>query len=899
MIEPPYYIIDICGLDGSVVERIDNPISLVAARGFNTKGTATIELPREWDSGLFKWNAQLKIWRVARNYRHNLFGDTVWFLKRFRNMVSQDMYILELEDAFSILDNYLVAYTSQTPYADKTLEEFALVNYTDYFRIDNLMKQYVRENGGASSLDWRRINPLIEVEMNQNLASHAEKQAAWTQLSAVLSDLASTSEAEGLPIFYDLIPRADGSFLFRTWTDVRGVDRGMASPDPLMLAEDNGELDEVEISDDFSNIATLCYVLGYDSGPSQVFINMESARVDENPFSRVEFTANAPDVDVESVLINEGESALHGRRPRRTISARISPLAALDYDINFSYGWRVAVQADGLTFDCHVSAVTATWREGYEDLDIRLDGSQSLWEDVYQIPNTEAEPVDPDPPNDPPVVNAGTDQSVMLADTVNLDGTVTDDGRPNPPATVTTAWTMTSGPGIATFADDTAVDTTVTFDVEGDYVLRLTADDSALTAYDEVTISVGGAWTPPLPGDGSIFYGDIAAYLVWDTDKIGRTSNLQAAPPVWEDISGTVSGVIYDVQYMIVDASTVGVWAMTDTDIFFCADILAVTPTWTSVLTIATVRATAVAPTSGNVIFGSMQHFWSAPGHLCVAMSLDTENDNYLHCYYWVTEDYGANWTAVDHTADTFGTAPNERCYYSVGRYGLASHRSEPILYCGRSNGRTGTSSGNTAVFRSDDMGYTWTLAHSFGFWNPGNSNPAILNPFPDSTDPTYLVRAGGGGTSGGDKRIYLSTDGWTNATLLTEPAGHEGGFSVNGAGAQRPNKHTLDNTHVMNLFQADSSSAADLYESYDQGANWTLLKNLNNNAITPNGWPPDVNEWVLIYATNTPHIQLTTDNFANMLDKDGNILTVFGSWSNTAPGLPGGFALPRMGSNA
>ena len=47
-----------------------------------------------------------------------------------------------------------------------------------------------------------------------------------------------------------------------------------------------------------------------------------------------------------------------------------------------------------------------------------------------------------------------------------------------------------SGPGTVTFADATAVDTTASFTVDGTYVLRLTADDSALTAFDELTVTV-------------------------------------------------------------------------------------------------------------------------------------------------------------------------------------------------------------------------------------------------------------------------------------------------------------------------------------------------------------------------------------------------------------------------
>jgi hypothetical protein len=49
---------------------------------------------------------------------------------------------------------------------------------------------------------------------------------------------------------------------------------------------------------------------------------------------------------------------------------------------------------------------------------------------------------------------------------------------------------MVSGPGPVTFGNASAVDTTASFSAEGAYVLRLTANDSALSSSDDVTITV-------------------------------------------------------------------------------------------------------------------------------------------------------------------------------------------------------------------------------------------------------------------------------------------------------------------------------------------------------------------------------------------------------------------------
>ncbi len=120
--------------------------------------------------------------------------------------------------------------------------------------------------------------------------------------------------------------------------------------------------------------------------------------------------------------------------------------------------------------------------------------------------------------NKKPSVDAGEPKTITLPDSATLDGTVTDDGLPNPPGKVTSSWTKVSGPGTVTFGESTAVDTTATFSAAGIYVLGLTANDSKLTDYDEVTITVNPANVAPTittqPTDQSVSVGATATFSV-------------------------------------------------------------------------------------------------------------------------------------------------------------------------------------------------------------------------------------------------------------------------------------------------------------------------------------------------------------------------------------------------
>lgn len=110
------------------------------------------------------------------------------------------------------------------------------------------------------------------------------------------------------------------------------------------------------------------------------------------------------------------------------------------------------------------------------------DGELSASDDVQVI-------VTPPPANKAPVVNAGADQELLAIMTTSLPGSVKDDGQPLP-VKLTSKWSQVSGPGSVTFASPAAASTGVTFGAEGTYVLRLEANDGALTASDDVQVIV-------------------------------------------------------------------------------------------------------------------------------------------------------------------------------------------------------------------------------------------------------------------------------------------------------------------------------------------------------------------------------------------------------------------------
>ena len=202
----------------------------------------------------------------------------------------------------------------------------------------------------------------------------------------------------------------------------------------------------------------------------------------------------------------------------------------------------------------HAVDTTATF-SAYGTYVLRLTANDS------SLTNYDEATVSYTPPDAAPVVNAGNNRIIVNpTNSVNLDGTVTDDGLPNPPGVVTTTWTMTSGPGVVTFGNASLVDTTATFSAYGTYVLRLTANDGILLSYDEMTV-VYYEFAPPnqapvvYAGMDKEFHLPAMAQLYGTVTDDNLPDPPTTVTTLWTQQSGPATAAITDASVSITTAS--------------------------------------------------------------------------------------------------------------------------------------------------------------------------------------------------------------------------------------------------------------------------------------------------------------------------------------------------------
>ncbi len=229
---------------------------------------------------------------------------------------------------------------------------------------------------------------------------------------------------------------------------------------------------------------------GWASGNAMVVIVSGTGRRVAEPFEGG--AALAPRLHVEYIVgppVNVAPVVSAGSDAVVTLPASASLSGSVSDDglpsNTLTSLWSVVSGPGTVTFGNAAAPVTTASFSSAGTYVLRLTGNDSLLStsDDVQITVNPVSPV-----NVAPVVSAGSDAVVTLPASASLSGSVSDDGLPS--NTLTSLWSVVSGPGTVTFGNAAAPVTTASFSSAGTYVLRLTGNDSLLSTSDDVQITV-------------------------------------------------------------------------------------------------------------------------------------------------------------------------------------------------------------------------------------------------------------------------------------------------------------------------------------------------------------------------------------------------------------------------
>lgn len=357
-------------------------ISLEYARSANNVGSMTLIIPdEEYSPDLFKRDYRAEVWRSVDGEPGQLETDTFWLLRSAVKVWDEQYRItwqLNFEDTTSILGRRIVAYTRETSYADKTIEELGAM-HTDLYA-DNMMKAYMSDNFGSTATDTDRdLSAYLTIETKTTQGPLIEKQAAFRVVLNVLQEIANDSEASGTALYFKLDGDQDGQLTFGTRINFLNDDHSYDADAPVLFGPEFNNLADINLSFDYSEEATVAVVGGFGNGAARIVETVTDAtRIAFSPYNRIEVFHDCRDFDVTTVLQEEGNTKLQQLTPKARVSGNAIDTPSTRYGRDYQYGDLVTAIVDTYQIDCHVAAVRVRVAGGDEDIQAVLKGDTSL-----------------------------------------------------------------------------------------------------------------------------------------------------------------------------------------------------------------------------------------------------------------------------------------------------------------------------------------------------------------------------------------------------------------------------------------------------------------------------------------------------------------------------------------
>lgn len=316
-------------------------------------------------------DARLEIWRTIGARPAYLVGGTQWLLRKKKISGLYQNIVIEAADANYVLDGLMVDYPAST-------ETVTNAKSQKTGAADDVIKAFLRENGGPSSTDMARINASITVAVDLSLGVAIAKQCAHRNLLTVFQEIAADSASQGHYLTWDWA--FDGSTLtFNTYIGRRGNDHSSTSASPVTVSAERGNLLDPVVVYDYTDERTVIKAAGNGEGASRAIgTATNAARLAASPFGRREefiFGYNTSDVNS---LAAEASQELFAKRARRVFTGQFADTPASTYGVHIGFGDVVTAYYGGASYDCHLTSEHGTVDDKGEKIEVQLYAEEAI-----------------------------------------------------------------------------------------------------------------------------------------------------------------------------------------------------------------------------------------------------------------------------------------------------------------------------------------------------------------------------------------------------------------------------------------------------------------------------------------------------------------------------------------
>lgn len=312
---------------------------------------------------LFQRDTRIGVWRSVFGRTPTLDGQAIWLARAFRtNHTGFEVTALH---ANHLLTRRIIAYSAASSYTNKS------------GAADNVIKAFVRENLGALVSAANRdstttadraqtdISTYLTVQADVGAAASISKAASRAALDEAIQELAEASATAGVYLTVEIVCPVEGQLELRSYVGQRGIDHRASSAQPVIFTERRGNIENVELYEDYTNEITVAIAAGSgQESARQVRVAADTARIGASPFNRIERFVDKGSVSDLTTLQDEADAMLRAGRPRITVTGDLVETPSCIRGIHFDLGDMVTVRYQNVQYDVRLDILNITYDNG-------------------------------------------------------------------------------------------------------------------------------------------------------------------------------------------------------------------------------------------------------------------------------------------------------------------------------------------------------------------------------------------------------------------------------------------------------------------------------------------------------------------------------------------------------
>jgi len=357
---------------GARLAQLDNITGLTASRLVDGLGWLDMGVPASFDDSLLARDRQIQVWRQPTGGKLGLWR--VYFLRRWRFRTEGARQIVRLEgpDTNDLLRRRIVAafagsaQASQTDFADDMMKAV----------VTQAIADGVAPTPTAGTRVWSNLSIAADVSAGPTITkSFPFEYLLTTSSNGVLPQLARASREAGTEVFFDIVPNVVSSnsitFQFQTSTGQPGQDVSAS----VIFDQQNGNLKEPELDEDYSEEENYIYAGGQGEGADRNIQQVsDSTRYGASIWNRCEGFADARNQTTDNGVREAGRAKLEEGRGRIRFSGQPVDTEGTRFGVHWDFGYQVQARYRNRQFNCIIRAVTILLDEsGRETIQARLD----------------------------------------------------------------------------------------------------------------------------------------------------------------------------------------------------------------------------------------------------------------------------------------------------------------------------------------------------------------------------------------------------------------------------------------------------------------------------------------------------------------------------------------------